>query len=247
MFQKTRGLVLRETEYKDNDKLLTLLTEDHGLMTVKARGVKKSKSLLKSACQILTYSEFTVLERQGYHTITEAEPIEMFSALRTDLELLSLGSYFAQATEVLSQEDFPNPELLRLTLYCLYALCKGRTKMIVKAAFELRLAAFSGYAPDLSGCAACGSHTPAYFCVSDGSLLCADCRPPEPGALRLPVSADSLAAMRYILSCEPARLCAFTLGESAAKELADVSETYLLTQLERGFYTLDFYKSLQIT
>ena len=33
----------------------------------------------------------------------------------------------------------------------------------------------------------------------------------------------------------------------ACKELADVAETYLVTQLERGFYTLDFYKSLLLT
>ena len=41
MFQTTKGLVLRETEYKDHDKILTILTEDAGLVTVRAWGVKR--------------------------------------------------------------------------------------------------------------------------------------------------------------------------------------------------------------
>ena len=43
------------------------------------------------------------------------------------------------------------------------------------------------------------------------------------------------------------RLFSFSLDGPARKELADAAETYLVTQLERGFYTLDFYKSLLLT
>ena len=48
MYLKTEGIVLRETEYKDNDKLLTVLTREDGLLTVKARGVKSRGSKLRS-------------------------------------------------------------------------------------------------------------------------------------------------------------------------------------------------------
>ena len=50
--------------------------------------------------------------------------------------------------------------------------------------------------------------------------------------------------MRYLVSCDAKRLFAFRLEGRAVKELCDLAETYLQTQLERGFYTLDFYKSL---
>ena len=85
MYEKTEGIVLRETEYKDADKLLTVLTREHGKITVKARGVKSGRSRSKAACQLLTYSEFTLLEKQGRYVITEAVPKEMFSELRTDI------------------------------------------------------------------------------------------------------------------------------------------------------------------
>lgn len=243
MFLKTDGLVVRQVNYKDNDQILTVLTKEHGLMTLKARGVRSRSSRLKGACQLLAYSEFTVFENRGFHTIDEANAIQMFPELRTDIELLSLASYFAQVAEVLSQEDMPNPELLSLTLNALYALCRRLcTPELVKAAFELRAACLGGYTPELSGCAVCGDPEPDRFDVRGGILCCASCSAGE--GLRLPVSPGSLAAMRYLVSCDAKRLFAFRLEARAVKELCDLTETYLQTQLERGFYTLDFYKSL---
>ena len=243
MFLKTDGLVVRQVNYKDNDQILTVLTKEHGLMTLKARGGRSRSSRLQGACQLLAYSEFTVFENRGFHTIDEANAIQMFPELRTDIELLSLASYFAQVAEVLSQEDMPNPELLSLTLNALYALCRRLcTPELVKAAFELRAACLGGYTPELSGCAVCGDPEPDRFDVRGGILCCALCSAGE--GLRLPVSPGSLAAMRYLVSCDAKRLFAFRLEGRAVKELCDLAETYLQTQLERGFYTLDFYKSL---
>lgn len=243
MFLKTDGLVVRQVNYKDNDQILTVLTKEHGLMTLKARGVRSRSSRLKGACQLLAYSEFTVFENRGFHTIDEANAIQMFPELRADIELLSLASYFAQVAEVLSQEDMPNPELLSLTLNALYALCRRLcTPELVKAAFELRAACLGGYTPELSGCAVCGDPEPDRFDVRGGILCCASCSAGE--GLRLPVSPGSLAAMRYLVSCDAKRLFSFRLDGRAVKELCDLTETYLQTQLERGFYTLDFYKSL---
>ncbi|MBQ7256054.1 MAG: DNA repair protein RecO [Oscillospiraceae bacterium] len=243
MYETVKGIILRETQYKDADKILSLLTAERGLVTVKARGVQRSKSLNKSACQLLTYSEFQLYERQGYYTITEAQPIMMFRQLREDMELLALGSYFAQAAEVLAQEDAPNPELLSLLLHALNALCAQKPQMLVKGAFELRLAAIAGYEPDLSGCASCGEEA-TRFDITNGELLCANC---GGSGLKLPVSPGTLSAMRYILTAEIGRVFSFSLSDGSIKQLSDVSEAYLLMRLERGFFTLDFYKSLFLT
>lgn len=243
MYLKTEGLVLRQVNYQDNDQILTLLTREYGLMSVRARGVRRSSSRLKGACQLLAYSEFVIFENKGFHTINEAAAIQMFPELRGDIELLALASYFAQAAEVLSQENLPNPDVLSLTLNAFYVLCRGLCPNdLTKAAFELRIAALSGYAPDLSGCTVCGSPQPDRFDVAGGVLLCAHCA--AGAGLRLPVSAGALAAMRHITTCDKNRLFSFRLEGGARKELCDLAETYLVTQLERGFSTLDFYKSL---
>ena len=65
MYLKTKGLVLREVAYKESDKILTVLTEDHGKMTLKARGVRRPASPMKAACQLLACGEFTIFEYRG--------------------------------------------------------------------------------------------------------------------------------------------------------------------------------------
>ena len=240
MFYTTKGLILRETQYKDNDKLLDVLTGDMGRITVKARGVRRKNSPLRSGCQLLCYSELTLFEKNGFYTVNEAEPLEM-----TDIELLALGSYFAQLLSCVSDQDQVSPELLSLGLNSLYALDKlKKSQVLVKAAFELRLMALAGYYPELSGCAACGEEGTRFFCFQEGGLLCEDCRRNMPLAEGVELSQGVLDAMGHILHCPAKRLFSFTLPDQQLKELGDVTERYLICQLDQSFYALDFYKRL---
>lgn len=245
MYMTIRGIVLRVTDYNDRDALLTLLTQDRGKLTVKARGLRRKNSPLIAPCQLLAFGEFTLFEYRGQYTINEASSIELFTPLRRDLTKLSLGTYFAQAAEVLSQEDYPSPELQSLLLNCLYALAKlNLPESQIKAVFELRAACLSGYTPDLFGCHICGNQAPERFDLSAGQLECINCRSRESGGIRMPVTPSVLEAMRYICLCDPKRLFSFQIGEETLKQLSVLTEAYLTTQLERGFSTLDFYKSL---
>lgn len=246
MYLTTPGLVLRVTDYNDRDALLTLLTPEYGKLTVKARGLRRKNSPLIAPCQLLAYGEFTLFEYRGQYTVNEAHSIELFSPLRRDLCKLSLGTYFAQAAEVVAQEDLPNPEVLSLVLNCLHGLSKlDVPENKVKAVFELRIACLAGYQPDLFGCHVCGCQTPELFDISEGLLECGKCRG-SGGGIRMPVSTGILEAMRYICLCEPKKLFAFQLGAENLDKLAGITEAYLCAQLERGFSTLDFYKSLLI-
>ncbi len=245
MFYTTKGLILRETQYKDNDKLLDVLTGDMGRITVKARGVRRKNSPLRSGCQLLCYSELTLFEKNGFYTVNEAEPLEMFMGLRTDIELLALGSYFAQLLSCVSDQDRVSPDLLSLGLNSLYALDQlKKPQVLVKAVFELRLMALAGYDPELSGCAACGEEGSRFFCFQEGGLLCEDCRRNLPGQDGVELSQGVLDAMEHILRCPTKRLFSFTLPEKQLKELGAVTERYLLCQLDQSFYALDFYKRL---
>lgn len=247
MYLTIQGIVLRVTDYNDRDALLTLLTRRHGKLTVKARGLRRKNSPLIAPCQLLAYGEFTLFEYRGQCTINEAQSLELFLPLRRDLTKLSLGTYFAQVTEVLSQEDLPNPELLSLLLNCLYALSNTEIpEPQIKASFELRAACLSGYTPDLFGCHMCGSQTPERFDLSQGRLECIECRDPESSGIRMPVTPSTLEAMRYICLCDPKKLLAFRIGKESLQTLSALAEAYLTTQLERGFSTLDFYKSLLV-
>lgn len=247
MFNTTNALVLRETRYKEADRILTLLTDKEGKITVKARGALRKSSKTAAATQQLTYSEMTLFGNRGRWTVNEASVKEAFSGLRMDMEALSLGSYFAECIEAFAIEDQPEPALLQLALNSLYALSnKMYPPEHIKAAFELRLMCICGYAPELSVCAGCGCEEPEQpvLSIGSGAVYCRSCSYGAGDTVSLCES--SLAALRYICSAPAKQLFSFSVSDEAMKRLANASERYLLRHAERSFYTLDYWKNIRI-
>jgi len=224
MYINTTGIILREVQYKDTSKILTILTGSEGKLTVSAHGAHRKNSKLAAVTGLLVYSEMTLLKKKERWTMTEARSIEQFIGLRDELKLLALGTYIAELTEAVSDEDSPNPELLPLCLNALYALSeKIKTPEYVKPAFELRLMVLAGFEPLLKL---------EEKSFSDGSSI-------EEGVLTL--SSGALCAADYILSTEAKKLFSFKLSDNALSELSRKTEGYLLAHLDRTFRTLDYY------
>lgn len=243
----TRGVVLRETETKESDKILTLLTPDRGKVSVIARGARRKSCKFAACAQSLAYSEWTLYQKGDWCYANEGSTIELFNGLRNDLETMALGFYFAELTECVTTEGTPAVELLRHLLNGLYALSAlHKPPALVKAAFELKLLCLAGYEPLADSCAYCGCPEPEQplLDVVQGVLRCRACGVKE-SALSMPLCRDSLAALRHILYGDPKRLYSFTLGPDALRRLSGAAEAFAAAQLERGFRTLDFYKSLQ--
>jgi len=240
-----RGVVLRAVDTKESDKILTILTP-HGKLPVVAKGARSRKSRVTACTQLLAYSEFTLSESHGWQYLTEGGTLGLFEGVRQDIELLSLASYFAELTEAAALEDTESGEILSLLLNALYALgTLKKPQALVKAAFELRLMSLIGFEPLADGCAYCGNPEPEepMLDVREGVVCCKKCGRGERG-LALPLSSGALAAMRRVLYGEAKRLYSFSLAAPDLKKLGDASEAYVHTMLERGFGTLDFYKSL---
>ena len=242
-----RGIVLRETETKETDKILTVLTDKCGKIPVIARGARRKSCKYAACAQSLAYSEWTLYQKGDWYYANEGSPLKLFNGLRKDLDAMALGFYFAELTEAVTAEDTPAPELLRHLLNGLYALAAlGKPAALVKPAFELKLLCLAGYEPLADSCAYCGNPDPEQpmLDVVQGVLRCGTCGVQE-RSLSMPLCPSSLAALRHIVYGDPKRLYSFTLGEKALKRLSDAAEAFAAAQLERGFRTLDFYKSLQ--
>lgn len=242
-----RGIVLRVTPTKESDFILTVLTDSLGRIPVIARGARRKRSRVAAACELLAFSELTLYERGGWYYLDEAATLSLFDGVRQDVELLSLASYFAELCESVTAEEEPTPEILSLLLNALYALSElDKPQPLVKAAFELKLLALSGYEPLLDGCAVCGLHNPPspVFDAKQGVLLCREHARPEADGL-VPLDAGAFAAMRHVLTAEPKRLLSFALSEETCARFSDACETFARCQLDRGFRTLSFYRSLK--
>ena len=169
-----------------------------------------------------------------------------FFVLAEDIERYALACYLCELTSALSDPGLESPSLCRLLLTALLALeRKKREPALVKAAFELRVMAESGYAPDLTSCGVCGeavSAGPVWFSVPAGGIVHESCARRVGGCM--PLDGSALRAVVHVLSAEPKRLAAFALTGAAAGQLAALAEQYVRFHLGRGFSSLDFYRSL---
>ncbi|MCL2201695.1 MAG: DNA repair protein RecO [Oscillospiraceae bacterium] len=245
MYINTTGLVLRETAYKESSKILTVLTSNHGKLTVSAHGALRKNSKIAAVTQLLAFSEMTLLNKKDRWTLTEARSVEQFIGLRSDLEFLALGAYFAELVEAVADEDSPSQELLPLCLNALFALSEGlKTPEYIKPAFELRLMASTGFMPHIGCCNICGAENPprSYLDLAGGTISCSKCNASSGAAL----SISALQAARYIISCDSKKLFSFTLGNEARRELNLAAEGFLLAHLDRRFRTLDYLKGIRI-
>lgn len=251
MHTKTKALVLRSVDYKESDKILTLLTQELGKITVSARGCRKKGSPIAASCQLLAWSELVLYDYKGRWSVKEGQTLRLFRGIQADLDRLTLGCYFAELAETLTVEGLPSPELLSLTLNSLHALDQMPQKplALIKTAFEWRCMCLAGYEPLFDGCAICGRNPPEkpQFHLKEGVLHCARCREEVGEGISMPLNGDALAALRYIVHGDPKRLFSFQLEGDGLRLLGDAGEAYVHTQLERGFRTLDFYKQTQLT
>lgn len=241
-----KGIVLRSVDTKESDKILTVLTP-RGKLPVVAKGARSRKSRVTACTQLLAYSELTLHESRGWQYLAEGSTLELFGGVRGDIELLGLASYFAELTEAAALEEVESGAVLSLLLNALYALGQlEKPPALVKAAFELKLMSLIGFEPLADACAFCGAPEPegAVLDVREGVICCARCGRGERG-LALPLSPGALAALRRVLYGEAKRLYSFSLSEPELKQLGDAAEAYVHAMLERGFKTLDFYKSVR--
>ncbi len=259
MLTEVKALVLRTVDLADNDKLLTLFTEEYGKLTAVANGSRTLKSRHLAAAQPFCYGSYVLYKKGERYWVREVSLIESFFDLRTDLVRMALASYVVDVADDVIRENAPEREFLRLTLNTLYATARGKEPPAkIKAVFEMRAAALLGFCPMLDTCADCGE-AGGELCldVMNGSLLCRNCREthaPLPldtdedfrtARILCPLNEGALAALRYTVTCPPERLFAFRLeGEEEMRLFAAAAEKYLLNQLERSFRSLDFYKEV---
>ena len=222
-----KGLLIKETKWSEQDKIVTLLTAN-GKVEAVAHGARSVKSRIAPAMQPFCYSEITLAKgRTALCSVKEASVINNFYNLRLDVEKVALATYIAEILLHIA-EGSDTESILRLALNTLYILEKSDESAKIKAVFELRLCIHMGFAPSIwdyeGDC--------AYFSYVDGTV-CGDSRVGQY------ISRDTLDAMRYIASADEARIFSF---KTDVNELCEISEKYLIYIIGKNPISLDYYK-----
>ncbi len=244
---KTKAIVIKTQDYNENDKLLTLLTEDRGVVFAYAFGAKKMKSRFSTISSMLCYGEFLLFKNRDKYTLDSAESERLFFGIREDLDKLSYASYFCELCLNVVPAEEPSKNILSLLLNTLHFLENNKIDPVVlKAIFELRVMSMIGYTPDLVACSECFEFEKEsyWFDTRMGKVTCSDCKhAPEKDDVRL--SKSAFFAARHIVYAPAEQLFSFRIGENAKIELAVAAERYTAVQTDKNYPTLEFLNSIR--
>ncbi|MCD8049807.1 MAG: DNA repair protein RecO [Clostridia bacterium] len=238
---KVKCVVLRASSYGDNDKMLTVLSREKGLMSVAAKGVKSLKNKNAAAANVLCYSEMVLKPKGDIYSLSSADVIESFYELRTNLEALSCGVYFASLTEMCVGQGEECGDEMKLLLNSLYMLSHFPERAdVLRAVFEVRMCVLSGIAPIIAPCS-CGSEA-EFFDIERGECVCHLHK--TRGAVKLSKKASEMISFLEEASLKAA-LEINAEGEIAL-EVCGVIEKFMRFQLGRLPKSLDYLHNIKI-
>lgn len=195
----TQAIVTGYTDYKDNDRMLTLFSASRGRIDCKARNCRKPTSRLLACAQPFVFGEFELFENGERITVNACDVRETFYPLREDVDRFMIASLCTSLCNNIIEREARDEALFSLLYHVLSFLAYSESDpKDLLIAFLLHYLDHAGYRPSLTRCSVCRrdvrSDPVLFFNAEAGGVVCAAC--PHGGK---PVSKLALEAMRRIL------------------------------------------------
>jgi DNA repair protein RecO (recombination protein O) len=253
-----RGIVLRGRALGEKDRVLVVLTEDRGKLSVVARGARSPKSKLAAASQPFTLARFLLARGRSLDVVSQVEVEVAHTHLAIDLEKSAWATYCCELADVIP-EELPEEELFTILAAALAALDRSTSHVqseIVGRWFEARYLQLLGYAPTIGRCVQCGEkiavasaemEQKVLFSASSGGTLCATCAVRV--AAKLPLRVQSLRALHQLCrAAEPPDVEIFQerfpLTSAAARDLRDALQQSIFAHLGVRIKSLAFLEEV---
>ena len=202
---RTEVVVVRQTPLGEADRILTMLSPEHGQVRAVARGVRKSTGRLTGHLELLSRVSVSIAEGRALDTVVEAQCLDAMTPLREDLGRLAAGMYVAELADIFAlpqerESRDPNARyIFELLTAALSLLGSGAPVQELVACMQLRLLDLAGLSPELVVCVECGLRLEPRdhaFSVAAGGVICPACVAGAPGPV-VPVSVDAIKVMRH--------------------------------------------------
>lgn len=241
---KVSGIVIKEVNTGDADKIVTLFTKNHGKVQAFAKGARRPKSPLAACTQIFCYSDFILFKGKEMYNISSGDIVETFYNVRNDIETLTYCAHITEIVGDVVQEEQPSSRLLQLYLNTLHVMSKGgKSPVLLVRTFELRMLAILGYTPYVKACSDCGNiEDIVAFSYSKCGLICKNCLSLEKDLIML--SQGAVRALHHIIYAPIKILFSFEVSDSVLNELSRLSTRYLSDRLDKKYKKLDFLNLL---
>lgn len=218
---KTKGVIIKVQDYKENDKLLWMYTEELGKVTCIAKGAKRSKSQLLSVTLPLCFGEYLLFKGKNLYNLQEGKIINSFQGLLNNLEKLTYSSYLCELIDICVENDEVNSALFKEFMICFYLLSTDALdyELLVRA-FELRLLEATGYNLELDRCCICKKKISVadYISLSHYGGVCDECNK-EYGFF---ISKPAYNALRFLKKTSMDKVYRLNVNDEIKKQMERV-------------------------
>ncbi|MDJ0616619.1 MAG: DNA repair protein RecO [Calothrix sp. MO_192.B10] len=183
---KVTGINLKTQVFGESDRIVTILTQELGLIRVIAPGARKHLSSLGGRSGMFVVNELLISKGRSLDRITQAQTIKSYPGLAQDLGKLAASQYLAEIALLQALSEQPQVELyelLNVHLHRLQGLSKDESPIIPAylAHGIFQLLAFAGFTPQIQAC--CLTHRPLIpefnnphwrvgFSINSGGTIC---------------------------------------------------------------------------
>lgn len=217
--EKVEGIVINEKDYGETSKILDVITKEHGLISVMAKGARKLKSTLRGVSSKLTYGYFHIYYKEGkISTLIDVDIINSFKLIRSDLLRISYASFICELVgqvikQAINNKDFG--EAYGLFTASLIKINEGFDCVIITNILELKLLPFLGVNPVIDECAICGDVTSIVTISADKfGFLCKNCRTNE-----YIVSDKTIKFLRMFYYVDISKISKLEIGDKIKNEI----------------------------
>ena len=248
----TRAVVSKTMKMSDSSKLVTLITENNGLVKVMAKGARRPQSRYGAALESITLisSIYYFRDSREIQSLSGAEIIEPFENIKDDLKKLSAAFAIVEIAQSLTASEDPGAGTFDILVDSLEGLECGRTKDAEKHLwrFVLRVLSAAGYKPSLDKCVVCGKkphERSVFFSLQDGGLVCS-CAGSE-GKFGFNVSPGALMVMKNLMKGDVGELPKLKIDSSQSREIEKITLQFLSyhTGTSRQPRSLSFMRKME--
>ena len=234
----TDAIVLRILDYSDTSLIARLFTEEHGKVTVIAKGARRPKQGIAGILQPPNHVTVWYSHKDGrdIQTLTKLDFVERYPQLSASLTKSAAALVIAEMLDRAVHDSDPHPILFRLITSTLRHLDQAEAnEAVILHFYQLHLAKQLGFGPQLASCSQCGrALIDASLDPDTGSLLCTRCQPVESVSL----DKSALDHLRDLSKTHISDLLSIAIGGKTGQEV----EHYLLNHL---YYHVDGMSNLQ--
>ena len=243
---RTQAIILGHIEYGEADRILKVFTFQKGKITAIAKGVRRIRSRKAGHLEPFTRVMLLLAKGRNMDIVTQAETVDNYPGLRTDLERIGYASYVVEVLDKFTYEEGQNIAIFRLLANTLKRLEDHPNPTTVMHFYEMRLLDLVGFRPQLFECVDCGKSIQAedqFFSPLAGGVACPRCGKARPEAW--PIGVDTLRYFRHLQRSNWEQVEGIVIPEAVEPVLADLIQRYISYILERKLNSPNFIKEIQ--